>query len=163
MWIAKGSVIVYKLFPLTSTSIQIQMVLGEFSAIEKRLPFLLAVVHPCTTPGSDAGHISIAWLGIWMFHHVITMWMLNSQGWCSPFLWDINIMLSLNSNIISMFHPFPICWKFSPQTYQEKRNSLQRPLLRVPSNFLMKSLKWNLRILFLFFVATLWVEKLQYF
>lgn len=81
MRIAKGSVIIYKLFPLTSTSIQIQMVLGEFSAIEKRLPFLLAVVHPCTTPGSDAGHISIAWLWIWMFHHVITMWMLNSGPW----------------------------------------------------------------------------------
>lgn len=40
------------------------MVLGEFSATEKRVPFLLAVVHPCTTPGSDAGHIPIAWLWI---------------------------------------------------------------------------------------------------
>lgn len=60
-------------------------------------------------------------------------------------------MLLLNSNIISMFYPFPVCWKFSPQTYQEKRNSLQRLLWRVLSNFPMKGLKWNLRISFLFF------------
>ena len=64
MYITKDSVIVYKLFPLTRTSIQIQMVLGEFSATEKRVPFLLAVVHPCTAPGSDAGHIPVAWLWI---------------------------------------------------------------------------------------------------
>lgn len=60
-------------------SIQIQMVLGEFSATEKRFLFLLALVHPCTTPGSDAGHIPVAWLWIWMFPLVIVTWMLSSS------------------------------------------------------------------------------------
>lgn len=39
------------------------MVLGEFSATEKRVPFLLAVAS-CTTPGSDVGHIPVAWLWV---------------------------------------------------------------------------------------------------
>lgn len=118
MQITKDSVIVYKLFPLTRTSIQIQMVLGEFSATEKKSSLPLgcgtSLHHTWEWHWSHSCHPALD-LNVPLHYRNVGA-QLKSPRWCPPFLWDISSVLLLNSNILSTFHPFPICWKYSLQT-----------------------------------------------